>query len=316
MVRINKILFLLIFFSGFLFSAPLVYLSKTIVSGTALEYPTTIWKNGGISIGFNFPFNGLVFTDVFVSKRGYVSFTTNGTDKTNETLPYAGTDESMIPYWDDLDYGAKDKGYISSGTFGIAPNRYFVLSWVNMKPSHDTTLNYSFEMLLYEDGSIRYRYEDTSPLDGLSATIGTQESTLYYDQHSYNSTFDKTSDILYQIKADMSILKNSIVLSDGVSVTNPKRIPGAILRYCFDVSNTGVGSADNVTVTDILAPTSIYINSGYLLQDISLACSCSSILDISGSISGTNISINMGTLTGSSLSTTSKGCGYIEVELQ
>ncbi len=44
--------------------------------------------------------------------------------------------------------------------------------------------------------------------------------------------------------ATITVAKSSVVISDGVSVTNPKAIPGAIIRYTITVSNTG-----NTTVT-------------------------------------------------------------------
>ena len=52
---------------------------------------------------------------------------------------------------------------------------------------------------------------------------------------------------------DMHITKTSIVISDPVNnTTSPKRIPGAIIRYCFTVKNTGDGSADNAAIHDTL----------------------------------------------------------------
>ena len=78
---------------------------------------------------------------------------------------------------------------------------------------------------------------------------------------NYLSTRDTNSDagLTYSMgennnaMPDMSITKTSVVISDPVNnSTNPKRIPGAIVRYCFTVKNTGDGSADNAAIHDTL----------------------------------------------------------------
>ncbi|MFZ1478504.1 MAG: hypothetical protein WAT18_12235 [Sphingorhabdus sp.] len=55
--------------------------------------------------------------------------------------------------------------------------------------------------------------------------------------------------------ADLTVTKLSRVVSDGVSVTNPKAIPGAVVEYCIVVSNAGTatGTASSVVVSDDLA---------------------------------------------------------------
>lgn len=52
--------------------------------------------------------------------------------------------------------------------------------------------------------------------------------------------------------ADLSVTKVSNVVSDGVSGTNPKAVPGAILRYCILISNAGSATTTNVSATDNL----------------------------------------------------------------
>lgn len=58
---------------------------------------------------------------------------------------------------------------------------------------------------------------------------------------------------------DLSITKVSSVLSDGTNPTNPKSIPGAVVRYCILVSNIGAGPANTVSTTDTLPATVTYI---------------------------------------------------------
>ena len=52
--------------------------------------------------------------------------------------------------------------------------------------------------------------------------------------------------------ANLSVTKISSVLSDGVSGSNPKAIPGAIVQYCILVTNAGSGTATVVSASDII----------------------------------------------------------------
>lgn len=52
----------------------------------------------------------------------------------------------------------------------------------------------------------------------------------------------------------LTVTKLSRVVSDGVSASNPKAIPGAVVEYCITVSNSATGAtATNVSVGDNLS---------------------------------------------------------------
>jgi uncharacterized repeat protein (TIGR01451 family) len=50
----------------------------------------------------------------------------------------------------------------------------------------------------------------------------------------------------------LDVTKTSFILSDGISTANPKSLPGAVVRYCILVTNTGSAPATNVSVNDVL----------------------------------------------------------------
>ncbi len=60
--------------------------------------------------------------------------------------------------------------------------------------------------------------------------------------------------------ANLVITKTSTVVSDGVSATNPKAIPGAVVRYTISVTNTGDQAVDasTIVITDPLPSTVTY----------------------------------------------------------
>lgn len=59
--------------------------------------------------------------------------------------------------------------------------------------------------------------------------------------------------------ATITASKTSSVLSDGVSGSNFKSIPGATVRYCITVNNSGSGTATSVSMGDVLPSNMTYV---------------------------------------------------------
>lgn len=58
----------------------------------------------------------------------------------------------------------------------------------------------------------------------------------------------------------MAVAKSATVLSDGVSVANPKALPGATVQYCITITNNSSSTAaDTVTLTDVVPQNTSYI---------------------------------------------------------
>jgi len=157
----------------------------------------------------------------------------------------------------------------------------------------------------------------------LSATTTSSKKatncTNYISTRDTNTDSGQTNSITLSntVMPNMSITKTSIVTSDPVnSSTHPKRIPGATIRYCFTVDNTGDGDADEVTVADSLSGGNkenlTYIQSGSIVQDISTLCDCSAISTVNGTISGSDVTIVIGDINGTNDTSHSRGCAYIQ----
>ena len=193
---------MLISVSWFTAAAPLQYLTKVLVSETSFESPSTNWNASDddsvrINIGFNFPFNNTTYDRVWINSNGMLSFSSSNTAYSNTGIPYNQEAQSIYPYWDDMNRNSG--GTIRYETLGNASNRHLVISW-NSVPHYSNTGSYSFQVVLYEDGGIRFRYDATSDANGNSnggATIGVQEDTSHYDEHSDNNAITQTQDILY-----------------------------------------------------------------------------------------------------------------------
>jgi uncharacterized repeat protein (TIGR01451 family) len=58
----------------------------------------------------------------------------------------------------------------------------------------------------------------------------------------------------------LSVAKTSVIISDGVSVSNPKAVPGAVVEYCISVANAAGGAtATNVAISDLVPVNTTYV---------------------------------------------------------
>ena len=115
----------------------------------------------------------------------------------------------------------------------------------------------------------------------------------------------------------MNISKNSCVITDLINGTsNPKRIPGATIRYAFEVNNRGNGDATNVLLKETIKSQFDETSIVNLKIDNSHECNCLTPTSVSnnganGGISGSNTTLDFGTVSALSVE-----CGYFEVKLK
>ena len=65
----------------------------------------------------------------------------------------------------------------------------------------------------------------------------------------------------YTVSAPLlSVAKTSVIISDGVSGSQPKAIPGAVVEYCISVANAAGGAtATNVAISDLVPANTTYV---------------------------------------------------------
>ncbi|MFN3619407.1 hypothetical protein [Sphingorhabdus sp.] len=60
--------------------------------------------------------------------------------------------------------------------------------------------------------------------------------------------------------AVLSVFKSSRIISDGVSTSNFKSIPGAVVEYCISVANAAGGAtATNISISDLVPTNTTYV---------------------------------------------------------
>jgi subtilisin family serine protease len=138
--------------------------------GTPLALTGDDALSAAVPLGFSFSFYGNSFNTLRVSTNGFATFTGAGSPYSNAQLPAtAGVENMLAPFWDDLDFGATPRVYThDDGT-------RFIVSWVGV-PRYTSGGPYTFQVLLYRSGEIRYQYLSMGAPTN-SATTGIQDAS-------------------------------------------------------------------------------------------------------------------------------------------
>ena len=194
----TKFVFIILIFASYIANASY---TMTELEGTPLETPdvinTVVWENTDtnypddddkqtVAIGFPFQFDNIIYNDLTIFTNGIIKFGATERmhrDYTNSSLATNQGDRFIAIYWDDLvDDGSSSVTY---GTLGSAPNRKFIANWTNVR-AYSNNLRYDFQVVLYENGDIRYRYNNNTS-NGESATIGLEIDDSDFIEYSYNT---------------------------------------------------------------------------------------------------------------------------------
>ena len=110
---------------------------------------------------------------------------------------------------------------------------------------------------------------------------------------------------LYTVStATLTVAKTSTVVSDPFNgTTNPKRIPGAVVRYSILVTNSGGASATNVVVRDAIPANTSYAASTITLDTNPLTDTGGDDAGDMGATNAGEVTVAIGTIAASSSST-------------
>ena len=162
----------------------------TLVQSQALQtpYPAGVTANSatsldenywsGVPVGFNFNYFGTPVTSVSISTNGIISLGATGSTQFNFTggFPSTANPASTIAVCArDLRWDSAGSGKISYWTEGIAPNRRFIVQFLNAKPYAYTSGNQTAEAVFYETlGTIDIRVFEAT--NGAGTTAGNSTS--------------------------------------------------------------------------------------------------------------------------------------------
>jgi hypothetical protein len=141
---------------------------------------------GPLDLGFSFRFFGRAYTQAYINSDGFISFEDGAFNpyyRFYTYLPkYTSPNNIIAAMWMPLKFGGGS--VVRYGVGGVAPNRYFVIEWVNMIDEQWYGDSVWFEAVLKENGDILLQYynvptinyyavgiEDESGWDGLELAI-------------------------------------------------------------------------------------------------------------------------------------------------
>lgn len=154
---------------------------------------------GPVDIGFSFKYYENTYSQLYISRNGFVAFNNNGISTSQSSIPSPSQPNDVIaPHWVPAD---SVNGYVRYLRGGVSPNRWFVTEWNRLVSTYDGDDVYTFEVILHENGDIVFQYgtmthvgnrwcessgiENATGLDGLSVTGFCEQIASDHAVHIY-----------------------------------------------------------------------------------------------------------------------------------
>jgi hypothetical protein len=167
-------------------SVPFNWIDATHGTDTGMSGSSNGPHVGLIALPFAFKYYENTYPSVYIAGSGYLGFTNdNYYWSSYGQIPSPATPNNVIaPYWSYFTLsGSGPTGRVFYISGGSTPNRYFAVEW-NQVSSSPGSNNYTFEVVLHENGDIVFQYgtmqygnswycgaagiEDSAGLDGLN----------------------------------------------------------------------------------------------------------------------------------------------------
>lgn len=134
-------------------SVPFNWISAA--NGTDTGINNSNYSAGPINLGFNFKYYENSYSQLWVSRYGFVSFSSASLWEDQSSIPYPAPPNDVIaPHW----VPAVNANYVRYLRGGAAPYRWFVMEWNGLVSDYDGDDVYTFQTVLYEDGTIYFYY--------------------------------------------------------------------------------------------------------------------------------------------------------------
>lgn len=206
--------------------------------------------SGAVPIGFPFRFYNNSFENVYISAEGFITFRSIDFDYINflqRAIPNTLLVNDFIALaWNNMSFVAGSK--IRYQTFGTAPQRKFVVEFLDMAQKNDNSKRLSGQIMLYESFNrieLHIARLDASPLASIIAGIENREGTIGLALPNMNNQ-SIPSDIINQAWAFTPVVNNFTWLDN--SSTSTVRLFTAAGTYRFRYERNGCVIEQNVDV--------------------------------------------------------------------
>ena len=215
-----------------------------------------------VPIGFTFNYYGKNYTELSIGINGLLAFEPQlswfGYLDNQPIMSDYDLNGFIAPYWDSLSYHMDWLNYeyiagtVNCQTFGVAPNRYFVVEWSDLIVFYNSTSvpddqEFTFEAILYEgSNNIVFQYNSfyTEFNNGGSATVGIEDhSGAVGLEYSYNQPIISSG---LAIKFEYPVSNNEVAdLYVSVAAPIGKEV-GDNFQYSIYFGNLGTSVAFDV----------------------------------------------------------------------
>ena len=166
-------------FSIFISNAQIILSNDTTVCGNFTDtlYAlssnwSTITADDGhgpvVNLGFSFDFYGQTYTQCVISGNGYITFDISQANQyspfsINTPIPNPGSlpENAIMAPWHDLNPSIG--GNVTYSSYGIAPNRIFIVTWCAVPMYSCTQLLHTSQVVLYEGSNKIEMYIENKP---------------------------------------------------------------------------------------------------------------------------------------------------------
>lgn len=226
-------------------------------TGTAISLGDDDYEQ--VNLPFDFPFYGATKNTVKISSNGYLTFGSDGTDHSNDSIPNTTDPNDFIaPFWDDLNPSSSGTVY----SYHDTANQRFIVQYEAVVRYYTSTPE-TFQVILAPNGEILFQYQD---MQGTltSATIGIENADGSAGlQVAYNESY-VANNLAVLVKQSANWL--SVAPTTGeVAGSNSQA-----LTVTLDATNLAVGTYnENLTIQSndsnnptIALPVTLTVTSG------------------------------------------------------
>ncbi len=132
-----------------------IFSPENITGGTTLNLSDD-QTSGPVPLGFDFSFFGEIYSTAIISSNGFLTFENNSNSGccSGEFIPSQSAINNYIAFaWSDL-FPPGGNGTVRYTTIGAAPNRVFVLDFIDISLCCDSTPEVTTQLKLFEDSSV------------------------------------------------------------------------------------------------------------------------------------------------------------------
>jgi len=174
---------------------PATHTNVTWTNGAGCPAPVDDDITAQLPLGFTFTFGNVDYTTVQIMSNGRLQFNNSYCSFGTQTVgppptypdpyPSANLTNTMRVYGADLDPGSG--GTVRYASLGTAPNRYFVVTWTNVKEWSQAPSGFNLQVIVYENGDFVFQYGNQTNPSGGKAAIGWELTTVDYTDYAFAS---------------------------------------------------------------------------------------------------------------------------------